>query len=47
MALGKTLGLWNVVSGKFLGMDDDTAKVLAGNGFLNIEGYKPVKESKN
>jgi len=40
MALGKILGLWEVVSGKTLGMDDATSRELAGKGFLNISGYK-------
>ena len=41
MALGKTLGLWDVMSAKTLGMDDATAKEMAGQGFLMISGYKP------
>ncbi|MCX6710125.1 MAG: hypothetical protein NTV63_04220 [Candidatus Woesearchaeota archaeon] len=41
MALGKTLGLWKIMSGKTMGMDDEQALSLAGNGFLMISGYKP------
>lgn len=43
MALGKTLGIWNVISAKRLGMDDATARQMAGQGFLMISGYKPPK----
>ncbi len=43
MALGKTLGMWDVTSAKTLGADDATAKQMAGQGlgFLMISGYKP------
>ena len=41
MALGKTLGLWDVMSAKTLGMDDTQARKMAGQGFLMISGYKP------
>ena len=41
MALGKTLGLWDVMNGKSLGMSDSEAKQMAGQGFLMISGYKP------
>ena len=41
MALGQTLGLWKVVSGKTMGMDDATTRELAGRGLLMISGYKP------
>jgi hypothetical protein len=40
MALGKVLGLWDVISGKTLGMDDTEAREMAGMGLLNISGYK-------
>jgi len=40
MALGKVLGLWDVVSAKTLGLDDATARQMAGRGFLMITGYK-------
>jgi hypothetical protein len=40
MALGKTLGLWKIVSGKTFGADDNRALELAGAGFLMISGYK-------
>ncbi|HLC56464.1 MAG TPA: hypothetical protein VJJ23_04480 [Candidatus Nanoarchaeia archaeon] len=41
MALGKSLGLWDILSGKTLKMNDDEARNLAGSGFLMISGYKP------
>jgi len=41
MALGKTLGIWGIMSGKTLGMNDDQAREMAGQGFLMISGYKP------
>ncbi len=41
MALGKTLGMWNVISAKTLGLDDAQAREMAGQGFLMISGYKP------
>lgn len=44
MALGKTLGLWEVINGKTLGMNEQTARQLAGTGFLMISGYKPGAE---
>jgi hypothetical protein len=40
MALGKALGLWEVMSAKTLGMDEQTAREMAGAGFLMISGYK-------
>jgi len=40
MALGKVLELWNIVSGKTIGIDEATAKEMAGQGFLMISGYK-------
>ena len=43
MALGKTLGIWDVVNAKTLGMDDATASQMAGQGFLMISGYKLSK----
>jgi len=43
MALGKTLGLWDVISAKTLGMDDATAREMADRGFLMISGYKPLE----
>ena len=42
MALGKTLGMWDIVSPKTLGIDDAaTAREMAGKGFLTISRYKP------
>jgi hypothetical protein len=40
MALGKTIGMWDIISAKTLGMDDATARQMAGQGFLMISGYK-------
>ena len=39
MALGKTLGLWDVASGITLGLSLEEAKELAGRGFLMVTGY--------
>jgi hypothetical protein len=44
MALGKVLGLWEIVNGKVLGTSDEEALILAGNGFIMITGYKAVKK---
>ena len=44
MALGKTLGLWEVMSAKTFGMDEQTARELAGQGLLMISGYQKNKE---
>ena len=41
MALGKVLEMWDVMNAKTLGMDDATARRMAGQGFLMISGYKP------
>ncbi len=41
MALGKSLGLWKILSGKTFGMNENEARKLAGSGFLMISGYKP------
>jgi hypothetical protein len=45
MALGKTLGLWKIVSGKTFGMDDATTREMAGQGLLMISGYGPKRNS--
>lgn len=39
-ALGEVLGLWKVITGKTLGMDDATARQMAGTGFVMISGLK-------
>jgi len=39
MALGKVLGLWDIISGKTLGLDDAAVMEMAGKGFINISGY--------
>lgn len=40
MALGKVLGLWDIMSGKSLGLDDNKAKEMAGSGFLYALPYQ-------
>lgn len=40
-ALGKVLGLWNVVTPTSMGFSGETAREMAGNGFVMITGYKP------
>lgn len=44
MALGEVLGLWNVMSGKTLGLNEEAALALAGQGFLMISGYKGAQK---
>ena len=39
MALGKALGLWNVITPAFFGMTGTEADNAAGNGFVMITGY--------
>jgi hypothetical protein len=39
MALGKTLGLWDILSAKTFGMDDKRALEFASRGFLMTSGY--------
>lgn len=38
-ALGEVLGLWKVITGKTLGMDDATAREMAGRGMVMISGF--------
>ncbi|MDP3027818.1 MAG: hypothetical protein Q8N63_09015 [Nanoarchaeota archaeon] len=40
MALGKSLGFWEIASGKTLGLDENQTRELAGNGLLMISSYK-------
>lgn len=40
MALGKMLGLWDILSGKTLGASDKETLEMAGSGFLMISGYE-------
>lgn len=40
-ALGKVLGLWNVITPKALGFDGEEARQMAGAGYIMITGYKP------
>jgi hypothetical protein len=39
MALGKVLGLWEIVSGKTFILSNEVTRELAGNGLLMITGY--------
>jgi len=39
-ALGKVLGLWDVITPSSLGMSGAEAQAMAGNGFIMITGYK-------
>ena len=41
MALGKTLGFWDIGSAKSFGLSDEQALELAGRGLLMITGYNP------
>jgi hypothetical protein len=41
MAVGSVLGLWDIISGKTMGMTDEQARDAAGVGFLLISGYSP------
>ena len=43
MAMGKTLGMWDIVSGKSIKADEAKTLEMAGRGFLMISGYKPSK----
>lgn len=42
-ALGKVLGLWEVITPKTLGINGEKASELAGLGFIMISGYKGGK----
>lgn len=39
-ALGKVLGLWDVITPSLFGMQGDEAKQAAGSGFIMMTGYK-------
>jgi hypothetical protein len=39
-ALGKVLGLWDIITPASLGFDGDFAAEAAGRGFIMITGYK-------
>ena len=41
-ALGKTLGLWTVITPASFGMTGAEAHRAAGNGFIMISGYRPA-----
>lgn len=40
-ALGKTLGLWDVITPAVMGITGDMARQMAGQGFVMISGYRP------
>jgi len=43
MALGSALKMWDIISGKTLGMNDAETRELAGQGMLMISGYGGVR----
>ncbi len=43
MALGKTLGMWEIISGSTMGFGREETMRLAGSGFLMISGYRPLE----
>lgn len=40
-ALGKVLGLWDVITPGAMGVTGDAARQLAGSGYIMITGYHP------
>lgn len=42
-ALGKVLGLWDVITPASLGLTGQEAIAAAGSGFIMITGYRPAK----
>ncbi len=42
-ALGKVLGLWDVITPASFGMSGQEAADMAGRGFIMITGYRPAK----
>lgn len=44
-ALGKILGLWDVITPDSMGMDGDLADQMAGSGFIMITGYSPNRSA--
>lgn len=40
-ALGKSLGLWDVITPASMGLKGEQARQLAGAGFIMISGYQP------
>lgn len=41
-ALGKVLGLWDIITPASMGMKGAEARQLAGSGFIMITGYRPT-----
>lgn len=41
-ALGKVLGIWDVITPAMWGATGAEARTLAGNGFVMITGYRPA-----
>lgn len=44
-ALGKTLGLWDVITPGKMGFEGEEARDMAGRGFVMITGYSPTREA--
>lgn len=44
-ALGKVLGLWNVITPAGMGFSGDMARTAAGQGFVMITGWRPGQEA--
>lgn len=44
-ALGKTLGLWEVITPSTIGATGEQAKQMAGMGFIMISGYRPTAKA--
>lgn len=44
-ALGKVLGLWDVITPKMLGAEGEQARQMAGAGYIVITGYKPAAKA--
>lgn len=44
MAMGKALGLWDIITPATVGMEGDEAQQMAGNGFIMVTGWSPATE---
>lgn len=42
-ALGKALGIWDVITPEMLGATGDQARQMAGSGFIMCTGYRPAQ----
>jgi hypothetical protein len=43
-ALGKVLGLWSLITPESIGITGESADVMAGKGFVMIDGFRPSSE---